>query len=73
MNLLYTPGKALGLMIASRIFHEIPMYSDFGKYPHDTIFQNVSISYSQDLALYNSPETYINTNHTDIPPKMNLI
>lgn len=69
MNLLYTPGKALGLMIASRIFHEIPMYSDFGKYPHDTVFQNVSISYSRDLALYNSPETYINTNHSDIPPK----
>lgn len=69
MNLVYTPKKALALMIAARIFHEIPMYSDFGKFPHDTVFQNITISYKNDLAVYNSPESFIYTNHTKIKPK----
>mgnify|MGYP000853831684 CR=1 FL=1 len=69
MNLAYTPGKALALMIASHIFHEMPLYASFGKYPHDTIFQDVTISYKNDLALLNTAETYIHTNNTAIVPK----
>ncbi len=68
MNLVYTPQKALGLMIASSIFHEIPMYTSFGKYPQDTSFQYVTISYKQNLALYNGPDAYIYTNNTTTVP-----
>ncbi|NJB71948.1 hypothetical protein GGR42_002410 [Saonia flava] len=64
MNLAYTPQKALSLMISSEVFHEIPMYSNFGTYPLNLTFDNFSVSYSKDLAQYNSPEKFIYTNST---------
>ncbi|MCE7044081.1 membrane or secreted protein [Dyadobacter sp. CY312] len=71
MNLIYTPQKALGLKIASEVFHNIPLYKDFGKFPADTSFGNFRVSYGQDLAEMVTKEKFIYTNHTtSIPPNM---
>jgi hypothetical protein len=64
MNLAYAPQKALSLMIASEVFHRIPMYKDFGKYPGNTSFGEFSINYEKDLAEMISPTTYLYTNNT---------
>ncbi|MGJ5643256.1 cellulase family glycosylhydrolase [Formosa sp. S-31] len=69
MNLVYTPQKALSLMICSKIFHEIPMYENFGGYPKNSSFQNIAIDYERDLAVYNSEDTFIYTNSTNAIPK----
>ncbi|AVR46989.1 membrane or secreted protein [Christiangramia fulva] len=69
MNLNYVPHKALGLMIASEIFHKIPMYSDFGEYPDNLEFGDFKISYEGDVATYNSEEKFIYTNSNDEQPK----
>lgn len=69
MNLAYTPGKALSLKICSEIFHRIPRYSDYGAYPADTIFDGFTLSYEQDLAVYNGEEKYFYTNNTTSTPK----
>ena len=71
MNLNYTPHKALALMIASKIFHEVPMREDLGTYPGNLEFGNFTISYEGDVATYNSRETFIytNTNTNTIQPK----
>ena len=70
MNLIYTPQKALSLKIASEVFHNIPLYKDFGKFPADTSFGNFRVSYGQDLAEMVTKEKFIYTNHTtSIPPK----
>lgn len=69
MNLVYTPQKALSLMIASKIFHEVPMNSDFGKYPENKTFNSVKLDYQKDLAEYNVENTFIYTNSTETTPR----
>ncbi|WP_029033491.1 cellulase family glycosylhydrolase [Salinimicrobium terrae] len=69
MNLVYTPQKALALMISGEIFHELPMEQDLGGYPANLTFGNFSISYEKDLAVMNSAEKFIYTNSTESQPK----
>lgn len=68
MNLAYTPKKALALKICSEIFHEIPMYTDFGKYPNNKNFSNFLVDNERNLAVYNTEEKFIHTNSTTINP-----
>jgi len=68
MNLAYTPGKALSLMIASEVFHQMPMYKDYGTYPDNTTFDDFRVSYKQDLAQLNSPDKFYYTNDTPDDP-----
>ncbi len=64
MNLNYTPQKALSLKISSEVFHEIPMYKEYGVYPQNTTFDNFKVDYENDLAEYNSDEKFFYTNTT---------
>lgn len=68
MNLAYTPQKALSLMICSEIFHQLPMYKNYGRYPDNLQFEQFSVDYGKDLAAYNSPEKFIYTNNTSSKP-----
>jgi hypothetical protein len=69
MNLIYTPQKALSLKIASEVFHNVPLYKDFGRFPADTSFGDFRVSYGQDLAEMVTKEKFIYTNNTaTIPP-----
>ena len=63
MNLAYTPNKALSLMICSEVFHRVPMYKSFGRYPDNTSFDDFKINYKQDLAQFNSDEKFYYTNN----------
>ncbi|MCK5401121.1 MAG: hypothetical protein KAJ28_05755, partial [Flavobacteriaceae bacterium] len=65
MNLSYTPQKALSLKICAEIFHEIPLYSNSGIYPQNTLFGNFRVDYLNDLAEYNSKEKFFYTNTTN--------
>ena len=69
MNLAYTPQKALALMIAGEIFHQVPVNSDFGVYPENLEFQDFRVDYAKDLAVLNSGEKFIYTNTNEIQPK----
>ncbi|WP_143961730.1 hypothetical protein [Litoribacter populi] len=69
MNLAYTPGKAISLMISGEVFRNVPMGTDFGKYPDNLEFDDFKIDYHSDLALYNSEEKYLYTNSHDVEPK----
>ncbi|SDR67639.1 cellulase family glycosylhydrolase [Gramella sp. MAR_2010_147] len=69
MNLNCTPHKALALMIASKIFHEVPMRKDLGTYPENLKFGDFTISYEGDVATYNSGDIFIYTNTNSIQPK----
>lgn len=69
MNLAYTPQKALALMIAGEVFHQVPVNSDFGVYPENLEFQDFKIDYEKDLAVLNSEEKFIYTDSNEIQPK----
>lgn len=69
MNLVYTPQKALSLKIAGEVFHRVPLYKDYGKYPQNTRFDAFHVSYSEDLAEMVTEKKYFYTNHTSsVPP-----
>jgi hypothetical protein len=68
MNLPYAPQKALSLMLASEVFHRIPMYRNFGSYPANTSFDGFHVSYEQDLAELITDKKFIYTNTTSSTP-----
>ncbi|AWB69165.1 hypothetical protein C2869_21930 (plasmid) [Saccharobesus litoralis] len=69
MNLLYTPKKALGLMIAGYAFRELPLNYQQDSYPANNQFGNFSINYHKDLAIYNHTNRFIYSNSTSAKPK----
>lgn len=68
LNLIYTPQKALGMKIASKVMETVPRGADYGKYPSDTIFGNTMISYHRNLSVWNSPDEFYYTNSLNETP-----
>lgn len=68
MNLAYTPSKALALKISGEVFHQVPLYKDYGKYPQNARFDGFRVSYEDDLGEYVSPKKFIYTNNTAMRP-----
>ena len=68
MNLLYTPGKALSLMICAEVFRQVPLYKDYGAYPANTSFGSFKVNYENDLAEMVSATKFIYTNDTKTKP-----
>ena len=69
LNLAYTPSKALSMLIAGEAAREIPRGADFGSFPNDTVFGDFTVSYVEDLSLYNNGEKFYHTNPTVATPK----
>ena len=69
INLAYTPGKAIGMKIASQVVQQVERGEKFAKYPQDTIFGDFVVSYKQNLAILNDGKHYFHTNTTTIEPK----
>lgn len=71
LNLGYTPGKAVGMMIAAEVMRQVPSGADYGKYPADTVFgadRQFLVSARRNLAMLNDGERYYHTNTTDVLP-----
>jgi hypothetical protein len=69
MNLAYAPQKALSLKLASEVFHHVPMYKNFGRYPANATFDAFHVSYENDLAEMVTDKKFIYTNNTTTQPK----
>ncbi len=74
MNLAYAPQKALSLMLASAVFHRLPLYKKSGAFPSDTAFDGFRVSYQRDLAELVTDTQFIYTNNTDaVLPALNKL
>jgi hypothetical protein len=73
MNLLYTPSKALSLMIAGRAFHQLPRNKSFGNYPGNNHFDDFRVSYEEDLSEMNGDTIFIYSNSTSTKPNNILL
>jgi hypothetical protein len=69
MNLVYTPQKALSLKLASEVFHQVPMYKNYGTYPDNSSFDAFHVSYEDDLAEMITDKKFIYTNNTTTQPQ----
>jgi len=68
LNLLYTPSKAISLLIASKVFHRIPRLKNFGSYPADSSFDVFRLSYKNSLSEMNSEEEFYYSSSTETKP-----
>jgi hypothetical protein len=69
LNLVYTPAKAISLLIASKAFHRLPRRKSYGSYPADTLFDVFRVSYKEQLSEMNSDEEFYYTGSTSTKPK----
>ncbi len=69
LNIIYTPGKAIGMKIAAEVTKKVPLYQQFEPYPEDTTFYGTTVSYSRNLAEYNADGKFFYTNNTNDNPE----
>lgn len=69
LNLAYTPSKAISLLIASKVFHRVPRFKDFGSYPADSVFDIFRVSYKESLSEMNDAQEFYYSNNTSTSPK----
>ena len=69
LNLAYTPSKAISLLIASKVFHKLPVLKSYGTYPADTLFDVFRVSYKNQLSEMNSDSEFYYSNSTNTLPK----
>lgn len=69
LNVAYTPGKAVGLMVAAEAAQAIERGEQFAPYPADTLFHDFHVSYARDLAELNDGCKFFYSNDTPTAPK----
>lgn len=69
LNLLYTPSKAISLMIAGYAFHQLPMNQSYGDYPENNRFGDFRVTYFDDLSIANGDTCYYYSYTNDESPK----
>ncbi len=68
LNLAYTPSKAISLLIASKVFHNVPRLKNYGAYPLDTTFEEFRVSYKNNLSEMNGSDEFYYSNPTSTVP-----
>ena len=68
LNLVYTPAKAISLLIAGHVFREVPLYKSYGSFPADTAFGPFTVSYKRNLSQMNTANRFYYSNDTRSKP-----
>ena len=69
LNTAYTPGKAVGLMIAAEVARTVQRGEQFAPYPADTLFRDFRVSHTENLTELNDGEKFYYSNCTRTQPK----
>ncbi|GGG41327.1 hypothetical protein GCM10011378_16980 [Hymenobacter glacieicola] len=69
LNLAYTPAKAISLLIAGKVFRQVPRGQQFRSYPQDSTFHNFRVSYRAGVSELNTPEEFYYTSSTTTQPR----
>ncbi|WBA42219.1 cellulase family glycosylhydrolase [Hymenobacter canadensis] len=64
LNLAYTPGKAISLLIAGKVFRQTRREQPFPRYPADSTFGPFRVSYREGLSEMNTDEEFYYTTST---------
>ncbi|BAV09036.1 hypothetical protein SAMN05421788_101483 [Filimonas lacunae] len=68
LNLAYTPGKAISLLIAGKAFHMLPRFQQYEAYPKDSSFSAFRTSYNNQLSEMNTADAFYYSNTTQTQP-----
>ncbi|MDG5767143.1 hypothetical protein QA596_06685 [Balneolales bacterium ANBcel1] len=69
LNLVYTPGRAVSMIIAGEVFRQTGLGESFDDYPADTIFGDFRMSHHLDLSEMNAETAFLYSNNTDTEPR----
>ncbi|MBM6945297.1 MULTISPECIES: hypothetical protein [Bacteroides] len=69
LNTAYTPGKAVGLMIAAEVAQQVDRGEQFPAYPADTTFHGFRVSYAENLSELDEDGKFYYTNNTRTQPQ----
>lgn len=70
LNLVYTPAKAISMLIASKVFHSVPRHKSYGAYPADTVFDAFALHYRSQTAVMNTDTAFYYSNSTPTHPRV---
>ncbi len=65
LNLVYSPQKAAGAIIAAEAMRKLPLYKSYGNYPENTSFGPFRISYEKNLSEYITEESFMYSGNTE--------
>ena len=68
LNLAYTPSKAISLLIASRIFHSMLAYKDYGNFPANSKFAGFKLDHKAAAAEMNTDKEFYYTSGSSSKP-----
>ncbi len=69
INMVYTPSKAVGGMIAAEVMRRVPRGKHYGYYPQNNTFGDFRLSYDEDLGELNADDMFYYSNSTNTRPK----
>lgn len=69
LNMVYTPAKAIGGIIAAEVMRRIPIGKHYGYYPDNNLFDDFRVSYDEELGQLNADDMFYYSNHTPDQPK----
>lgn len=69
LNLLYTPEKAISMLIAGEVFRQLPLNYQSREYPASNVFGDTQLDYQQNASIFNDETQYYYTRTTTIPVK----
>ncbi len=64
LNMVYTPRKAVSAMIAVKAMQSLERGADWGNYPANNHFGNITIDKDADRSIYNDGKSFYYTNST---------
>lgn len=68
LNMIYTPGRAVSMIIAGELFDAVEYKEQFEDFPADTVFGDFVMSHHKDLSLMNTEEVFLYSNDTESAP-----
>ncbi|HWA90106.1 MAG TPA: hypothetical protein VG889_08745 [Rhizomicrobium sp.] len=69
LNLVHSPRKAIGAVIAAEAMRRLPRFRSYGRYPDNRAFGDFRVDYEHDLSELNAPDAFMNAGATDTMPR----
>lgn len=66
INLVHTPRKAMGGVLAAEAMRRLPRMQDYGRYPESLSYGDFRLNYEDDTAVLAARDAYINAGETEI-------
>lgn len=64
LNLLYTPRKAISMLIAANAFTQLPLGKSYGSFPENNSFEAFEVSFDKGSSEMNTNDAFYHTDNT---------